>query len=113
MVGVRVRASIVGQVVSMSLAIGSVTRLRTKALYHVVNNRQFWSDKLPHSVDACKELSFWKPSLQAFNGWPVWFFPGVTCIVFSDGSSSGYSSCSVVHSQLLCLVPPGDSLKQH
>ena len=96
MVGVRVRAIIVGQVVSMSLAIGSITRLRTKALYHVVNNRQFWSDKLPHSVDTCKELSFWKPSLPAFNGQPVWFFPGVTCIVFSDASSSGYSSCHTV-----------------
>ena len=46
MVGVRVRASIVGQVVSMSLAMGSVTCLRTKALYHVtkyhvVNYRNF------------------------------------------------------------------------
>ena len=87
MVGVRVLASIVGQVISMSLAIGSVARLRTRALYRVINSRRFW---LPLSVDACEELSFWKSSLQAFNGQPIWFSPGITRIIFSDASSSGY-----------------------
>ena len=34
----RSLASIVGQIISMSLAIGPVSRLRTRALYSVINN---------------------------------------------------------------------------
>ena len=45
-VGTRVLASIVGQIISMSLAIGPVARLRTRPLNQVINSRQFWSDSL-------------------------------------------------------------------
>ena len=40
-VPVRLLASIVGQIISMSLAIGPVTQLRTMALYNVVNSRRY------------------------------------------------------------------------
>ena len=33
---------------------------------------------------------FWKWSLPAFNGRPIWFSPGATRVVFSDASSTGY-----------------------
>ena len=45
LVPARQLASIVGQIISMSLAIGPVARLRTRALY-VVNGRRYWSEKL-------------------------------------------------------------------
>ena len=60
---VRKLASIVGQTISMSLAIGPVSRLRTRALYHVLNSRRYWSDVLPLSCASRDELLFWKSSL--------------------------------------------------
>ena len=85
-----VLAGIVGQVISMSLAIGPIACLCTRALYQVINSRRFWADKLMLSVDACEELRFWKSSLEAFNGQPIWFSRGITRIMYSDASSSGY-----------------------
>ena len=36
------------------------------------------------------KVSFWKSSLAAFNGRPIWFSPGATRMVFSDASATGY-----------------------
>ena len=87
MVGARVLASIVGQIISMSLAIVPVAHLRTRALYQAINSRQFWSDSQALSADAWEELRL---SLQAFNGQPIWFSSGAARGVFSDASLSGY-----------------------
>ena len=83
-------AGITGQIISMSLAIGPVPRLRTRGLYDIINKRRFWSEKLPLSSLAHDEMLFWKSSLSAFNGQPIWFSPGATRVVFSDASSTGY-----------------------
>ena len=90
LVPARLLASVVGQIISMSLAIGPVARLRTRALYDVINTRSFWSEKLSLSSLARDELLFWKSSMQAFNGRPIWFSAGATRVVFSDASSTGY-----------------------
>ena len=90
LVPARLLASITGQIISMSLAIGPVARLRTRGLYDIINKRRFWSEKLPLSSLAHYEMLFWKSSLAAFNGQPIWFSPGATRVVFSDASSTGY-----------------------
>ena len=41
LVSARLLASVAGQVISMSLAIGPVACLRTRALYEVINKRAF------------------------------------------------------------------------
>ena len=64
-VGVRLLASIVGQIISMSLALGPITRLRTRALYAVIDSRHSWSDQLKLSTDASDELEFWQTSILA------------------------------------------------
>jgi hypothetical protein len=90
LVPARLLASVIGQVISMSLAIGPVARLRTRALYDVINSRRFWSEKLSLPALACDEILFWKSSLPAFNGRPIWFSPGATRVVFSDASATGF-----------------------
>ena len=45
-------ASIVGQIMSMSLALGPIARLRTRALYAVIDSRHSWSDQLELFDDA-------------------------------------------------------------
>lgn len=95
LVHVRRLASCVGQIISMSLAIGPVARLRTRALYGVINSRHSWADRLPLPAAAQEELVFWKSCLAQFNGQPIWFSPGATQVVYSDASSSGYGGHAV------------------
>lgn len=84
-------ASIIGQIISMTLAIGSVSRLRTRALYSVLNTRRSWADKLYLSREAQEELQFWLESVELFNRNRIWFSSGTARLVYSDASGSGYS----------------------
>ena len=89
-VHVRALSSVVGQIISMSLAIGPVARLRTRACYHIINQRKTWSDSHLLTEDAKAELHFWKECLPLFNGQPIWFESSATRVAYSDASSSGY-----------------------
>ena len=89
-VGVRLLASIVGQIMSMSLALGPIARLRTRALYGAIDSQHSWSDQLKLSDDARDELLFWQTSIAGLNAHPIWFSPGTTRVAFSDASSTGY-----------------------
>ena len=80
----------------MSLAIGPVSRLRTRGLYEVINKRRYWSDKLQLSSLARDEVLFWQSALPSLNGRPIWFSPSATRVVFSDASSTGYGGCHAV-----------------
>ena len=88
-------ASVIGHIISMSLAIGPVIRLRTRALYAVLNQRRFWADWLNLTGDALEELHFWKMNIDYFNGQSIWFSAGATRVVFSDASSTGYGGYTV------------------
>ena len=83
-------ASIVGQIISMSLALGSVTRLQTRALYEMVNLGRSWNDFVMWSEEARSELSFWKQALHTYNSQPIWCTPAATRVMYSDASSLGY-----------------------
>ena len=76
----------------MSLAVGSIARLRTRSLYHVLNGHRSWSDAVCVTSEAQEELQFWHACLPAQNGQPIWFSPGATRVVFSDASATGYYS---------------------
>ena len=95
MITARSLASVVGQIISMSLALGPVTRLRTRAMYSVLNQRKCWSDRLRLSRDAQEELSFWQHNIDQFNGQSIVFSAGVTRVVYSDASSTGYGGYTV------------------
>lgn len=91
----RALASVVGQIISMSVALGPVARLRTRAMYVILNQRRCWSDKLVLSEDASDELRFWFQNVDTFNGQSIWFSAGITRIVYSDASSTGYGGYAV------------------
>ena len=55
-VPVKRLASIVGKIISMSLAIGPVSRLRTRALYTVINSRRSWCDSVSLPQNTKEEL---------------------------------------------------------
>ena len=94
-VPVRALGSVVGQIMSMGLALGPITRLRTRALYALINSSTSWSDRLQINTEAQMELNFWAENIDSLNGEPIWFRSGATRVVYSDASSSGYGGYSV------------------
>ncbi len=74
----------------MGLAMGSITRLRTRALYQAINNRASWHSRVVLTDQAVGELQFWRRAAQAYNSQPIWFTPAATRVAYSDASSSGF-----------------------
>ena len=75
-VSARLLASIVGQIISIGMAIGSITRLLTRYMYKLINSRISWRDEFHLSENAEEELLFWKGSISHYNGQPIWFDVG-------------------------------------
>ena len=86
----RALASLIGKIISMSIAIGPVTRLMTRNLYAMLNSHQAWCDNLELSTDAKSELQFWAQELMKFNGQDIWPIPSAIRVVYTDASQSGY-----------------------
>lgn len=77
----KVLASIIGKIISMGLATGSVTRLRTRSLYATLQNRQF--------VVGCK----CQRRVGILAGRPrqsIWHSPSAVRLVYSDASDTGF-----------------------
>ena len=91
----RSLASITGKLISMSIALGPVTRLMTRGLYMLINTWQSWCQALAISADAKVELQFWIDQLESFNGQEIWHSPSAIRLVFSDASSTGYGGYMV------------------
>ena len=67
-------AGFAGIVVSASLALGGVTRMRTRALYAVLGDRRSradWRATVRLSQEAIAELEFWAGDWSRFNGMPI------------------------------------------
>ena len=54
----RLLASLIGRIMSMSLALGPVTRLMTRSLYAALNSKTAWYQKLTMTPEALGELTF-------------------------------------------------------
>ena len=103
----RSLASITGKLISMSIALGPVTRLMTRGLYALINIHNSWCHTLTISPEAIKELQFWLGQINNFNGQNMWHSPSAIRVVYSDASSSGYGGylvehgCHIAHGQWL------------
>ena len=88
--GARTLASAIVKIVSMNIDLGSITGLKTRALYATLNCRSSWADCLQLCSDAKEELQFWLENIKLFNGKSIWFSSGATRVAYSDASSTGY-----------------------
>ena len=93
----KVLASLIGKIVSMSLALGPVTRLMTRSLYATLNSRGSWCQQLALSQDAKAEIQFWRNNISQFNGLDLWPKPSAVRVVYSDASNTGYGGYTVEH----------------
>ena len=90
-------ASLVGKIISMSLALGPVARFMTRALYSVLETRSAWCEFLAVPNEAREELLFWVDCLQEYNSQPIWHSPSALRCVYSDASDTGYGGYTVEH----------------
>ncbi len=90
-------ASIVGRLISMSLAIGPVARFMTRSLYTVLDSRSTWCEYLLLSPEARDELKFWEKCLADYDSQPIWRSPSAMRVVYSDASETGYGGYVVEH----------------
>ena len=97
MVHVRALASIVGQIVSMSRAIGYLVRLFTRHLYATVSRRFTWNSYVFLNGRVKAELEFWKASIHHLNGHSIWFASSAVRVAYSDASGLGYGGVVVEH----------------
>ena len=92
----RQLARLTGYLLSMSLALGPVCRLRTRSFYALIMNRESWHAKLSWSQMALQDLEFWSGSFSQCHGQPFWKKdPRVTVLSWSDASDSGWGGFSV------------------
>ena len=94
-------ASLIGKIMSMSPALGSVTRLMTHSLYAALDSRIGWCHKLLLPDEALQEIEFWHSEIANFNGKHIWPKPSVVRVVYSDASSTGYGGYVVEHGNLI------------
>ena len=97
----RQLASVIGRIMSMSLALGPVTRLMTRKLYFLLNQKTAWCQYLPLSLDAKQELAFWLERITEFNGQNIWPKPSAMRVVYTDASDTGYGGYLVEHGNLV------------
>ena len=71
LVFVRLIPKLIGSVISMSLGVGPVSRLRTRMLYREVQKTVSWDKKFFISVEAKEEVTFWYYCFHKYNGQPI------------------------------------------
>ena len=83
-------ASLAGTLSAMSLAIGPLVRLRTRAMYADVAKSESWYSPLRLSADALDEIQFWLTNYNFSEGYSFKPMPVTTKILFTDASDDGY-----------------------
>ena len=83
-------ASITGQIISMTCAVGNVARLFTRNCYAAIEHRTSWAQPLNVSAAIRDELSFWLSNIDTINGRVMSPKSSVVGVVYSDTSASGF-----------------------
>ena len=78
-------ASVAGQFNSMFLAIESIVRLMSRAMYSQISAQNSWFSNF-----YMEELVFWQSNLDHLNGRRIWFKSNAVTVAYSDASDTGY-----------------------
>ena len=96
LVSAKFIAKLIGSIISMSLGVDPVCRLRTRMLYREVQKAISWDKKFFISVEAKKEVAFWYYYFHKYNGQPIWpSSPIISVLTYSDASSLAWGRYSI------------------
>ena len=85
-VSARTLSRVTGSLVSMSLAMGPVVHLWTRAMYRDICSAPCWDQPICLSSDSCSEVLFWKQNFDK-GGFPIWApSPKIEVLSYSDAS---------------------------
>ena len=93
----RQLANIIGKIISMSLAIGPISRLMTRSMYAMLNQRDYWYQVLVMTEEAREEVNFWVRQIDCIIGREIWHSPSAVRVVYSDASNTDYGGYMVEH----------------
>ena len=92
-VNVRTLAAVVGQIMSVTLCVGDVTRIMTRTLYAVVKTKVSWNSTSELSKEAYAELVVWNQNVDSLNCPSPWLLPCIPAkFVYSDASDHACGS---------------------
>ena len=94
---VRSLARVIGQIISMSRAMGPLCRMFTRHLYSVVKSSLSWNAWVVLPQKAVDEPCFWKANIHLANGQCMWFASSAVRVGYSDASGIGYGGYCVEH----------------
>lgn len=87
---VRKVASFVGQIISMSTVVGSVSQLMTRSLSIDIISLTSWNDFIVLSDESCRQIQFWLNNIEAINVRKLTFQPSCVKLVYSDASGHAF-----------------------
>jgi hypothetical protein len=86
----RALASLVGQIISMSAAMGAVVRLKTRYMYNCLVARLGWDSLVYVDHNALSEMFFWQKNMFSVNGRSLRETTICELIVYTDASNKGF-----------------------
>ena len=88
-VPVKQLACFTGQIISMSLALGPISRLMTRASYRTIESRNSWYQSIKLSNDTVAELEFWDKNAESLNGFSISLRLVPSMTIYTDASGVG------------------------
>ena len=84
-------SGVVGQVISMSNALGPKVYLHTRHMYYALETRRSWNSVVHLTSRVLEELSFWTNNVSQLNGTELF-----DSVVYSDASGRGYGGYTIL-----------------
>lgn len=94
-VRVSKRASLVGQIISMSIVFGHVTQILTRSLSIDVVKALSWDSFIPVSQESLQQMEFWQKNEDIMNSKYIFDPYKCTIVIYSDASNTVYAGYEV------------------
>lgn len=90
--------------ISMTIALGPITRLFTVHMYFAIVCRRSWRDNIVVSEHLAQEIRFWLQHVDAFNGYAIRRKFSDTAVAYCEAGRSGFGGYFALSSSGLILV---------
>ena len=90
----RELARIAGAIISVTLAVGPISRLLTRQMYFAIETRSAWDNTIHFSPSLLLELKFWCCNIDCLNGYSIRPPLATHTVVFSDASDVAFGGFS-------------------
>lgn len=90
----RELARIAGSIISVSLAVGPISRLLTRQMYLAIESRSAWDHTFRFPPALLEELKFWFNYIESFSVYSIRPPRDSSTVVFSDASDVAFGGTS-------------------